>query len=70
MIGLLTFGNTLGLRYGKLVQNGFTVAKTAALGGLIILGILLGRNAAALQGQISAIHGMREELIPWESDSL
>src|ERR1700723_4657189 len=26
VIGLLTFGNTLGLRYGKLVQNGFTVA--------------------------------------------
>ena len=53
VIGLLTFGNTLGLRYGKLVQNGFTVAKTAALGGLIILGILLGRNAAALQANFS-----------------
>jgi len=49
VIVLLTFGNTLGLRYGKLIQNVFTVAKTGALGGLIILGILFGRNAAALQ---------------------
>lgn len=48
VIALLTFGNTLGLRYGKLIQNVFTVAKTTALGGLIILGILVGRNAAAL----------------------
>ncbi|MFZ0292283.1 MAG: amino acid permease [Candidatus Sulfotelmatobacter sp.] len=49
VIALLTFCNTLGLRYGKLVQNVFTVAKTGALGGLIVLGIFLGRNATALQ---------------------
>ncbi|MGB6472702.1 MAG: amino acid permease [Candidatus Sulfotelmatobacter sp.] len=48
VIALLTFGNTLGLRYGKLIQNVFTVAKTGALGGLIVLGIFVGRNAAAL----------------------
>ena len=48
MIAFLTFSNTLGLRYGKLIQNVFTVAKTAALGGLIVLGILVGRNAAAV----------------------
>lgn len=48
VISLLTFGNTLGLRYGKVIQNVFTVAKTGALGGLIILGILFGRNAGAL----------------------
>ncbi len=48
VIGFLTFSNTLGLRYGKLIQNVFTVAKTAALGGLIVLGILVGRNAAAV----------------------
>ena len=45
VIALLTFGNTLGLRYGKLIQNVFTVAKTGALGGLIILGIFVGRNS-------------------------
>ena len=48
IIALLTFANTRGLRYGKLVQNVFTVAKTGALGGLIVLGIVLGRNSAAL----------------------
>jgi basic amino acid/polyamine antiporter, APA family len=46
VIVLLTFSNTLGLRYGKLVQNVFTVAKTGALFGLIVLGIFMGRNVA------------------------
>jgi APA family basic amino acid/polyamine antiporter len=48
VIALLTFSNTLGLRYGKLIQNVFTIAKTGALGALIVLGILVGRNAFAL----------------------
>lgn len=48
IVVLLTFANTLGLTYGKLIQNVFTVAKTAALVGLIALGIFVGRNAAAL----------------------
>jgi basic amino acid/polyamine antiporter, APA family len=54
VIGLLTFGNTLGLRYGKLIQNVFTIAKTAALGGLIVLGIVFGRNAGALHANFAA----------------
>jgi APA family basic amino acid/polyamine antiporter len=48
IIALLTFTNTRGLRYGKLVQNVFTVTKTGALGGLIILGVVLGRNPTAV----------------------
>jgi len=48
VIALLTFSNTRGLRYGKIIQNIFTVAKTGALGSLILLGILYGRNAAAV----------------------
>ncbi|MBA3580715.1 MAG: amino acid permease, partial [Gemmatimonadaceae bacterium] len=36
MILLLTWSNTRGLELGKLVQNSFTVAKTAALIGLIV----------------------------------
>src|SRR5258708_26149357 len=48
IIALLTFTNTLGLRYGKLVQNVFTVAKTGALGGLIILAIFLCPNSPPL----------------------
>lgn len=47
VIVLLTLCNTFGLRYGKLVQNVFTVAKTGALLGLIVLGIFVGRNAIA-----------------------
>jgi APA family basic amino acid/polyamine antiporter len=48
VIALLTWSNSLGIRYGKIVQNLFTVAKTGALGGLILLGIFWGRNAAAV----------------------
>jgi APA family basic amino acid/polyamine antiporter len=48
VIALLTLTNTLGLRYGRLIQNVFTVAKTGALFGLIVLGIFLGRNSAAI----------------------
>ena len=47
MIALLTFMNTRGLNLGKLVQNIFTTAKTAALIGLIILGIIVGLRSGA-----------------------
>ena len=42
MILLLTWSNTRGLELGKLVQNSFTFAKTAALIGLIVIGLTLG----------------------------
>jgi APA family basic amino acid/polyamine antiporter len=44
LILLLTATNTQGLRTGKLIQNTFTITKTAALLGLIVLGLLLGAN--------------------------
>jgi APA family basic amino acid/polyamine antiporter len=44
LILLLTFTNTRGLKTGKLIQNTFTFTKTAALIGLIILGVALGWN--------------------------
>lgn len=47
MIALLTFMNTRGLKLGKLVQNVFTIAKTGALIGLIILGIVVGLKSGA-----------------------
>jgi len=53
VIALLAFTNTLGLRYGKVIQNVFTVAKTSALGGLILLGIFVARNAGALHANFS-----------------
>lgn len=46
LIALLTWINTRGLEIGKLVQNTFTFAKTAALIGLIVLGLSLGWKAA------------------------
>lgn len=50
---LLTYVNSRGLREGKFVQNVFTTAKTAALIGLILLGILIGRNAEAIDANLA-----------------
>jgi len=44
MILLLTAVNTRGLQTGKLIQNTFTFTKTAALLGLIVIGLFLGWN--------------------------
>jgi len=44
MILLLTATNTRGLKTGKFIQNTFTFTKTAALAGLILVGLLLGWN--------------------------
>lgn len=44
-IALLTFINTRGLRLGKWIQNSFTVTKTAALLGLVVVGLLFGWNS-------------------------
>lgn len=49
IIALLTWTNTRGLRYGKLVQNVFTTAKTGVLAALILAGLLVGWNAVALR---------------------
>src|SRR5215813_3339204 len=48
LIALLTWTNTRGLEYGKIIQNVFTTAKTGALVGLILVGLLLGWNHAAV----------------------
>ena len=42
LIVLLTWTNTRGLEVGKLVQNTFTFAKTAALAALTVIGLALG----------------------------
>ena len=52
-IAVLTYLNLRGLRVGKLVQDIFTITKTAALLGLIVLGILIGRNASAIAANFS-----------------
>jgi basic amino acid/polyamine antiporter, APA family len=48
LIAFLTLVNTRGLRLGKLIQNVFTSAKTLSLLALIVLGLFIGRNGAAL----------------------
>ena len=53
LIVLLTFINTRGLKLGKLIQNIFTSAKTLSLIALILLGILVGRNAEAISANFS-----------------
>ncbi|MBM2839786.1 MAG: amino acid transporter [Bacteroidetes bacterium] len=52
-IAFLTFVNSRGLREGKIVQNVFTIAKTVALIGLILLGIIVGRNAHAIDANLA-----------------
>ncbi|HEY8227671.1 MAG TPA: amino acid permease [Pyrinomonadaceae bacterium] len=62
LILLLTFMNTRGLRLGKLVQNTFTITKIGALLGLILLGILIGRNSAAVQSNFGDLWTVRGNL--------
>ncbi|PKL82916.1 MAG: amino acid transporter [Ignavibacteriae bacterium HGW-Ignavibacteriae-3] len=50
---LLTYINIRGLREAKFVQDIFTIAKTAALFGLILLGIFIGSNAEAISANFS-----------------
>src|SRR6184192_1952481 len=50
LIALLTWSNTRGLEVGKIIQNTFTFAKTAALAAVVVIGLSLGwrANSAAL----------------------
>ncbi len=48
VIALLTLANSCGLQYGKIVQNIFTIAKTGALLAVIVLGMTVGANSAAI----------------------
>jgi APA family basic amino acid/polyamine antiporter len=53
VIVLLTWTNSRGLEYGKIVQNLFTSAKTIALAGLILAGLLLGWNSEAIRANFT-----------------
>jgi APA family basic amino acid/polyamine antiporter len=48
VIALLTWINTRGLNWGKLIQNVFTSTKTIALAGLVAVGLFAGWNHAAV----------------------
>ena len=47
LIVLLTWSNTRGLEVGKIVQNTFTFAKTAALAAVVVIGLSLGWHTAS-----------------------
>src|SRR6202166_107892 len=55
LILFLTALNTRGLKLGKWIQNVFTSAKTLSLAALILAGIFLGRNAAAIHANFTGI---------------
>jgi APA family basic amino acid/polyamine antiporter len=54
VILVLALINVFGVKLGALVQNVFTTAKTLALLGLVILGVLFGRNAFAIHANFGA----------------
>src|SRR6202171_1346083 len=66
MIALLTWTNTRGLDYGRIIQNIFTTAKTGALAGLILVGLVLGWNHAAVAGNFGHLWARRGtvEIVP------
>jgi APA family basic amino acid/polyamine antiporter len=53
VIALLTWTNSRGLEYGKIVQNLFTSAKTVALAALILAGLFLGWNSEAIHANFT-----------------
>ncbi len=54
-IVVLTYLNMQGLRTGKTIQGIFTVTKTVALGGLILLGFIFGANAVAVKANLAVL---------------
>jgi APA family basic amino acid/polyamine antiporter len=66
LIALLTWTNTRGLEYGKIVQNVFTTAKTGALLALIALGLFAGWNAIAVDANFGDLWTPRGavEIVP------
>src|SRR5215831_19352585 len=50
IVVLLTIINMYGIKTGAAVQNVFTIAKVSALFLLVVAGVFVGRNAAAIAG--------------------
>ena len=60
VIALLTWSNSRGLREGKFVQNAFTSAKLVVLAILIVLGLVIARDATAVSANFTT---------PWRESS-
>ena len=59
LIALLTWTNTRGLAYGKVIQNVFTTAKTGSLVVLIAAALLFGWNQAAVSDNFGNLWTVR-----------
>jgi APA family basic amino acid/polyamine antiporter len=57
VVSVLTAANCNGLHTGRWVQNVFTATKVGALGALVVVGLLLGRDAGAIQANITNFWG-------------
>lgn len=66
LIALLTWSNTRGLQYGRIVQNIFTTAKTGAVLALIAIGLVLGWNATAVGANFGDMWTVRQasDIVP------
>jgi APA family basic amino acid/polyamine antiporter len=54
-IMLLTFLNSRGVKLGKIIQNSFTLTKVVVLLGFILIGLLVARNASAIDLNMSIL---------------
>jgi APA family basic amino acid/polyamine antiporter len=54
VIALLTATNMLGIEYGKIIQNTFTVAKLGAMAALVLLGLTVGWRAATVHANLAS----------------
>jgi APA family basic amino acid/polyamine antiporter len=66
LVVLLTLTNMLGIEYGKLVQNVFTVAKVGALIALIVVGLTVGYNPEVARANFGELWTSRptESIVP------
>jgi APA family basic amino acid/polyamine antiporter len=70
LILLLTYLNTRGLRLGRLIQNSFTLAKTAALAGVIMLGLVVASDRSVIAANFADMWTPRNVVpirpdLPW-----
>ena len=57
VVVFLSVLNIFGVKTGAMIQNVFTFAKAAALLGLVVLGLFIGRNAQAIAANFGATSG-------------
>jgi APA family basic amino acid/polyamine antiporter len=63
VIAAVTVINVFGLRYGKLVQNVFTVSKLAGLALVIVVGLTIGANSSAFHINFSHPFAIQPEAL-------